>query len=257
MSSNLTGSTINGNISRIVVSHVTGDLPAHIPSVYTTTSHRIDILPPSRRTAGRDAPLRHTKAAAMEPQFRVVEHDVRNASLLLEMHAAWMCYLRFTFTSNILENKNVTGEQSIDEQVYELNINRVRLVNNPRVRSSFAASQQGHFQVPTSAPCYSLGVANFCNACFVVTLARWIFARETSSANPAFRNVLEFWGTRAPMYIYNSLDRNFYYEHVVVSHMGLLLVLKICESRCQKNTRFLVAAAVASGLFEHCIAPVS
>lgn len=64
-------------------------------------------------------------------------------------------------------------------------------------------------------PCNVSGVANSSNAAFVDVLARWLFARETPDANPAFMRVVKMWGVRAPTYNDEFLVRDYLYEPVV------------------------------------------
>lgn len=50
----------------------------------------------------------------------------------------------------MLENQTATREQSCNEQLYRIDIERVRIVNDCRVWSAFVVKQQGVFQVSVS-----------------------------------------------------------------------------------------------------------
>lgn len=79
----------------------------------------------------------------------------------------------------MLKNQTATGRQLSDEQLYRLDIERVRLVNNIRVRSVFVARKQGLFQVPAAVLCDSFCVSTSFKDRFVDVLAYWLFAPET------------------------------------------------------------------------------
>lgn len=72
----------------------------------------------------------------------------------------------------MLENQIANTEQSSIEQLYRLEIERLRLVNNRRARSAFVANQKGHIQAPDSTPCDSFFVTNPFEAPFADFLAR-------------------------------------------------------------------------------------
>lgn len=87
------------------------------------------------------------------------------------MDAAWAVYPKLNITLNMLKNQNVTKKQSSNEQLYRLDIARVRLVNNIWVKSTITANQQGLLQVPAFVPCDSFNIAKFFKAHFVDILA--------------------------------------------------------------------------------------
>lgn len=78
----------------------------------------------------------------------------------------------------MLKNQIAIREQSFNEQLFPLEIKRVRRVNNSFNRSEFAANKQCLFQVSASVSCDSFGIENSFEAHFVIVLAQWLFACE-------------------------------------------------------------------------------
>lgn len=154
-------SPTDANVFGIAKYLVFADQPAPIPPIQTITSRRTNLLPMSRRIDGSNILSRPRKTAAMEQQLMIGETDVQNSPLPSDTHAAWARYHRLNITSNILEIHTATWEQLPSEQRCRLNIERVRLVNNRRVRSVFVANQQRLFQVPASVSCDSFSVPSF------------------------------------------------------------------------------------------------
>lgn len=72
----------------------------------------------------------------------------------------------------MLENQTARGEQSSAEHLYQLDIERVRLLKIRTVGSVFVANYRGLLQVLNFFPCNSFGIANVINACFVDFLAQ-------------------------------------------------------------------------------------
>lgn len=91
----------------------------------------------------------------------------------------------------MLENQTASRKQSSKEQLYGVDIERVRLVSSSLVKSSFAANQKDLSEVPASITCDSFGFANYLEARFVNVLVRLLFTQETSDANPAFMDVAD------------------------------------------------------------------
>lgn len=81
----------------------------------------------------------------MGPQLTTRELDVRNATLLPNMHVTWARYPVLRITRDMLEIQTTTREQSFNEQLYWFDIKRVCIVSNRRDRSAFFAKQQGLF----------------------------------------------------------------------------------------------------------------
>lgn len=159
----------------------------------------------------------------MVQQFTIGEPDVRNASLPSYMHAAWARYPRLDITWHILENQNFISEQASHKPLYLLDIERVRLLNNPRVGCAFVASQRSLFLFTTSFQCDFFGVATSFKAWFVDVLAQWPIAREIHGVILAFINVVELWGDKVFTNNTYMVVHNYYYEHVVANGLGLAI----------------------------------
>lgn len=121
---------------------------------------------------GSDIPARSKEAVVMEQQLTTGAHDARNAPLPSDMYAPLARCRKLNISSNILKNQTAIKEQSSRQQLYWLEIERIRLVNNRRVGSAFDASQKGLFQVPFSVPCDSFCLTNSFKAQFLTVLAR-------------------------------------------------------------------------------------
>lgn len=81
-------------------------------------------------------------------------------------------------------HQTTAKEQSANEQLFSLNVERVRLINSRRVRTPTVANQQRVFQVPSLFQCDYIGHANRLQVCFVDAVARWLFATPTTTAHP-------------------------------------------------------------------------
>lgn len=114
----------------------------------------------------------------------------------------------------MLRNQTAIREQSSNEQLYRLDIECVRFANSPRVWIVFVASKQGLFQLLSSAPCDTFGVASCYKAHIVNVLAQWLFACKTPSANSAFMDVVELWKAKVSTYSSDVLVRNQWNGHV-------------------------------------------
>lgn len=123
-----------------------------------------------------------------------------NALSPSDINAAWERYPRINITWDMLEIHNASKEQSSSKQLYRLDIEHVRLVDNCHARSVFIANKQGPFQVPTFVCFDSFGVACSFKAHFVNALAPWLFPFETIGANFVFMDVIVSWGSRVLRY---------------------------------------------------------
>lgn len=63
-------------------------------------------------------------------------------SLSSDLHANFTRYQRIHFTRDKLESQTSTREQCKNEQIYRLDIERVRLVYNRSARSAYDANQK-------------------------------------------------------------------------------------------------------------------
>lgn len=98
------------------------------------------------------------------------------------------------------------------------------------------ANQRRLFQVPTSVPCDSFGVANSFEACFVDDLVQWLFARDAPGANSAFIDVVELWGTSVSTFNDDFLVCDYRYEHVVARLLGVAIGSKTMRVLKQERT---------------------
>lgn len=76
MSINSTGLATNANVPGVAKTPVTADQPAPVPPVYTATSRRANLLPPSPRTNGSDISAPRQEAAAMESRDNIGKQNV-------------------------------------------------------------------------------------------------------------------------------------------------------------------------------------
>lgn len=57
-------------------------------------------------------------------------------------------------------------------------------------------------------------------------LGRWLFARETSGTNTAFKNVVDLIGARAPKYSDGALVQCHHYEYIVAKRLKIAIGTK-------------------------------
>lgn len=105
-----------------------------------------------RRITWSEISASHLELAVIELADSLGKLDVQNAPFCPGLHAAWARYARARITWDPFDLQTTVEEQSSEEQLYHLDIERVRLVNSRRVRTFFVANQQGVFQVPSSVP---------------------------------------------------------------------------------------------------------
>lgn len=170
--SSSTGSATNSSASGIAESRISAHQPAQIPSIYTATPCRINVLPPSLRIAGSNILKSSSEAAAIESRDIIKEPYVRNAPLYLDLHANWARLARINITWDQLGHQTAAREQSFDERLYHTNMEKVRFVNNCHVRAAFIANHQTVFQVPSSLLRDYFGLASCLEVCLLETFTR-------------------------------------------------------------------------------------
>lgn len=82
-------------------------------------------------------------------------------SLPSDMHVARVRYQKQDITLNMLENQAASKEQSSTKELYQPDMERVRLVNRRRNRSAFAANQKSVSQAQTFVSFNAFGGANY------------------------------------------------------------------------------------------------
>lgn len=141
---NLTEFATNAIVPGISESLVLADQSASNPPVHSSTSRGGNLFPPFRCISCRYKPVRHREAAAMEWHLTIRELDLQNNPLLSDLYLALSCYPSLSTAWDILSSHTATREQAINEQLWRLDIDRVRFVsNNRRARSAFVTNQQG------------------------------------------------------------------------------------------------------------------
>lgn len=177
---NFTGFATDANVLEIADSRVPADPPTPVAAIHTATSHRkaFYFRLVVSLGAGSDRPVRCREAAAREPHYTIEEPDTQKILFLSHLYETWARYPRLSTAWDMFENKNATGEQSISNQLYQLDIECIRLVNNHFATSAFVATQEGVFQVPASLPCNCFGLTNSFEIFVLEVSEPYLFARK-------------------------------------------------------------------------------
>lgn len=78
--------------------------------------------------------------------------DIMNASLFSFLYVTWESYAHIKVTPGQSEHQTAACEQPFGKQLYSLDIERERHVDNQRSRNSFVDDPQGFIQVLSSLP---------------------------------------------------------------------------------------------------------
>lgn len=117
----------------IAESRVPDDQPAPVHPAHNATSPRINFLSPSRYITESDIPVLFREADAIELQFTVGEPYIQNSPLSHTLHATWVRYACINITCDHFEHQTAAQRHFSDEQLYRLDIVRLRLVSNRSV----------------------------------------------------------------------------------------------------------------------------
>lgn len=123
-SNNSTESATDTYVSGIAESRVPADQLASVPPVHCALSRN------TRRIAWNKMPARRREAAYQEPYFTTGEPGVRNVPFSSDMYGPWVCYPRMSIIWYMFEHQIASKEQSLEEQLYWFDIERVLFANN-------------------------------------------------------------------------------------------------------------------------------
>lgn len=204
------GSATDANVSGIANSRLPTDQPAPVPPIHASTFLRINLFSSSRRMAGSNIPARHREAALMELHFAIGEPHVRKAPLHSSMDMAWAPYTKLNLIWDMFENQTAAREQTWNEELYRIENEHVRLVNNLRARTFFITTQQGLFQVPVSSTswflrCHKLFWSSHCGRSSSMTVTRGNFGANTACKDVVDLKTDRVWHITMASWLWSSL----------------------------------------------------
>lgn len=121
------------------------------------------------------------------------------------------------------EHQTAGGEQSPDAQLYQMDIDRLRLVNSRRVQISYVANQQAFLMFLFFISVATSALQTFLKFVLLIPLhvgySPWNLLYPTS----AVMDGDELWVARVPNYRDDVLVQGHRYEYIFSSRLGLFI----------------------------------